>query len=206
MAESSSLGKALFRERKAHRWTTRQLADKAGISHTTISRIERGERLQVEMETVRRLASALDMTPDELLGTSRPLDAPPPASLLGPTVLIPIVNISLAAGTTVYGETRETVPFPAERVRGRALVAARVTGDCMEPEIRPGDIAIVDIGNRSPRTGQLVVVLLEDGGMVVKRFSRDSEGPLLEDAKGGRYRPNGAKVQGVLVSILRDVD
>lgn len=158
------------------------------------------------METVQRIATAFDMTPDELLGTSRPSASPPSASLLGPTVLIPIVNISLSAGATVYGETRETVPFPAERVRGRSLVAARVTGDCMEPEVRAGDVAIVDIGNRSPRTGQLVVVLLEDGGMAVKRFGRDTQGPLLEDAKGGRYRPNGAKVQGILVSILREID
>jgi len=78
-----------------------------------------------------------------------------------------------------------------------------VTGDCMEPEVKPGDSAIVDVANRSPRPGQLVAVLTEDGSMQIKRFERDESGALLLDNKGGSYRPNGAKIQGVIVYVGR---
>ena len=42
--------------------------DRAKINYTTISRIEHGEAKQVYIETVMRLAKALGMTTDALLG------------------------------------------------------------------------------------------------------------------------------------------
>ena len=37
----------------------------------------------------------------------------------------------------------------------------------------------------------------------MKRFGRDDLGPVLVDNKGGEYRPNGAKIQGVVVYVVR---
>lgn len=182
---------------------TRGLAGRAGIHHSHVSKLESGAIQFPNADIVKRLAAVFGMTSDELLGASRPTDTPPTGPQYGSVVLIPLVNISLSAGMTVYGETRETVPARAELAQGRQLVASRVTGDCMEPEIVAGSEAIVDISNRSPRPGDLVAVLMEDGSMNIKRFERDGVGPLLLDNKGGRYRPDGAKIQGVVVYVGR---
>jgi transcriptional regulator with XRE-family HTH domain len=56
----------LARRRKG--WTQQELAQRAGVNYVTISRIESGEAKQVYVETVMRLAKALDMSTDALLG------------------------------------------------------------------------------------------------------------------------------------------
>jgi transcriptional regulator with XRE-family HTH domain len=56
----------LARRRKG--WTQQELAKRAGVTYVTISRIEIGEAKQVYVETVMRLAKALDVTTDALLG------------------------------------------------------------------------------------------------------------------------------------------
>lgn len=67
----------LMRQRRIARLTQRELAEKAGLHPETVSRLERGATTgSPEAETLRRLATALDMTPEalfpEVLG-------PPPA-------------------------------------------------------------------------------------------------------------------------------
>lgn len=47
--------------------TQQQLADKAGVDATLISRLERGERQTASYETVVRLARALNLEPHELV-------------------------------------------------------------------------------------------------------------------------------------------
>lgn len=186
-------------------WTLRQLGEKAGLSHTTISRIESVDRVRVGVETLGRIAAALRKTSDELMGTVRPTTKVPSILPFGPTVKIPLVNISLSAGQTVFGETRETpISVPVDLAQGHQLVAARVTGDGMEPEIHPGDVVIMDLSSRSPRPGRLVAVLLEDGGMAVKRCEVDASGPLLVVNRGRSYRPS-QRVQGTLIKVIRDV-
>ncbi|MDA8189579.1 MAG: helix-turn-helix domain-containing protein [Dehalococcoidales bacterium] len=198
-----SFGEAMREERERRGWSKNELARRSGLDPSYIYRLETGRVVSPSIETVRRVADALGLTPRDLLGPQMPSTVPPSAPRFGPVVLVPLVNISLAAGQTIYGETRESVPVPAELVPGRTLVAARITGECMEPEIKPGDTAIVDVSARAPRIGDLVAVLMEDGSMNVKRFDRDRSGPVLIDNKGGQYRPNGAKIQGVVVYVGR---
>jgi transcriptional regulator with XRE-family HTH domain len=47
--------------------TQQELADKAGVTQTTVARIER-DAVQPEITTIRRLAAALDVRIAELLG------------------------------------------------------------------------------------------------------------------------------------------
>lgn len=65
----------LLRQRRLAKLTQRQLAMRAGIHPETISRMERGAVVgSPEAETLRKLAAALETTPEqlfpELLGTS----------------------------------------------------------------------------------------------------------------------------------------
>ena len=67
------------------------------------------------------------------------------------------MNISLAAGATVYSETREPpIPIPAALVQGLQLVADRVTGACIEREIPAGGGGQGARGDQRPRRGQPV--------------------------------------------------
>lgn len=66
----------LMRQRRLARLTQRELASRAGVHKETISRLERGAVAgSPEAETLRKLASALALSPEqlfpELLGTSR---------------------------------------------------------------------------------------------------------------------------------------
>ncbi|WP_089722142.1 helix-turn-helix domain-containing protein [Candidatus Entotheonella palauensis] len=49
-------------------WSQKVLSQRSGIHPVQISRLLRGERTRVEAETIRKLAKALDVTSDYLLG------------------------------------------------------------------------------------------------------------------------------------------
>lgn len=54
--------------KKKKGWNQKQLADASGITQATISRIESGEVEQLKSEALKRLAEALDVTVDYLVG------------------------------------------------------------------------------------------------------------------------------------------
>ena len=66
--EDMLLSNRLRKIRRAQDLTQQELAKQAGVNYVTISRIESGEASQVYVETVMRLAKALDVTTDMLLG------------------------------------------------------------------------------------------------------------------------------------------
>lgn len=202
--ERQGVGAVIKREREVRGWKRAELARRSGLSGGYINRVEEGSVKVPGVDQVQRIAAAFGISPDELLTPAiRDISTAPNSYVVRPVVQVPIVNITLAAGQAVYGETNETISVTADLAPGRRLIGARVVGNCMEPEIMAGDVAIVDIADRSPRDEDLVVLLLEDGSMAVKRFrQRDSE-PFLVDNKGGEYRPNDAKIQGLVVAIER---
>src|SRR5450631_233822 len=74
-----SLAATLRSLRQLHGWTQRQLCLEAGVSQTTISFIEKGRAEKVRAETLTRLAQALAVSPDTLLGRVRRAGPPPVA-------------------------------------------------------------------------------------------------------------------------------
>ena len=79
MAKSpSSTGKKIAELRKQRGYTQKELAEKMGIAWTLISDYERG-KLRLHDAVLRRLAAALEVSTDELLGlkaTERPIGKP----------------------------------------------------------------------------------------------------------------------------------
>jgi len=185
-------------------WTQPELAARANLSKSFVSEMETGKKPNPRGATLQKLAAAFGLTTDELLGAAPRASTIPPQSVRwGSVVTVPIVNVTMAAGQAYYGETGDAVPVAAELAISRTLVASRVTGNCMEPEIMDGDLAIVDISQQHPPSGSLVAVLMEDGNMMVKRYEVREDGSILLDNKGGEYRPNGAKIQGQVVAMNR---
>jgi transcriptional regulator with XRE-family HTH domain len=57
----------LKRVRGEYPLTIRELAEKSGVSHDTITKVENGHRA-AQPRTVRKLAAALGVAPKELMG------------------------------------------------------------------------------------------------------------------------------------------
>jgi predicted ATPase/transcriptional regulator with XRE-family HTH domain len=114
---SSPFGEMLRAFRVRAGMSQEALAEASGVSVRTISDLERGQRPSAHLETVRLLASALDLSSDErrrLIESARPV---------GP--------VSASSSRTRIGESRwsASIPAPATPLVGRAseldeLVAA----------------------------------------------------------------------------------
>ncbi len=61
------IGERLRKARTRKLWTQEELAEKAGISQSTIVNIER-DQAEPHFRTIRKLAKALDVDPSILLG------------------------------------------------------------------------------------------------------------------------------------------
>ena len=95
------------------------LAEASGVSVRTISDLERGQRMSAHLETVRLLASALDLSSDErrqLLALARPGDVPVDAQ--------PTASPSIAFGSTRW---TASIPLTATPIVGRASELGALT-------------------------------------------------------------------------------
>jgi transcriptional regulator with XRE-family HTH domain len=81
--ESGVVGGNLAVIRKRRMWTQARLADEAGVSPTTVSGIESGRISRPHFGTLRKLARALEVEPEELVSLpgSEGSDAPSSLSL-----------------------------------------------------------------------------------------------------------------------------
>ncbi len=67
MLTMTKIGDRLRRLRRERMLTQLQLAERAGVAHTTISRIESGAIEYPRFDTIRDLAAALGVDPAELV-------------------------------------------------------------------------------------------------------------------------------------------
>lgn len=182
------------------------LARRADVSHSYVSKLENGLVKRPGAVTLSRVAMALGYASIEELVRSAPT-APPrqvretPAPFASDVVAIPIVGRA-SAGTTYLGE----VHISAEEAAGRPLKAIRIDGDCLVPDVEPGDTAIIDVG-AIPQDGEMVVVLdTSTGDTHAKWFHRTPEGaPELHrnDGPPVSLTPGPWQLQGVVVRITR---
>lgn len=186
--------------RNRRNWSQRTLGERAGVSHSTVSRLERGITHQSDLETLAKLYRALGETLE--LGDIVP-STPPPPHIFGAVAELIVQEQTVSAGFGIWSDTQERYFVAAEDARGRRLVAARVTGDCMEPDLAPGDLVIFDMGRLEPNEDEAVVCTTEDGQVLVKWFKRDDQGVLLLDNKGIEYRLNGLKIEGTVYGSFR---
>jgi transcriptional regulator with XRE-family HTH domain len=68
MAESAHIGKKLKEARMRRLLTQEELAEKAGVSPSTVVNIERDQTVP-HFRTIRKLAHALDVDPTSLFGS-----------------------------------------------------------------------------------------------------------------------------------------
>jgi transcriptional regulator with XRE-family HTH domain len=204
---------AYIRERRLERGLTQEeIGDAVGVSHSSVSKWERGRQEGMDFVTLRNLAAVLGDDAETLEALLRDEPRPAaPAPLPEPSREIPAYDIgTIAAGPRGRTEVHHWESVPLSQTRGRMLRAAIVSGDCMGDEVRPGDTVLFD-RNPNPRDGQLVVAVLLDEGPdemgqgVLKRFFKLNGKVKLAPNVGDPIivAADRVRIEGVVVEVRR---
>lgn len=189
--------------RESRGWSQGQLASRAGVEHSTVWRIEARKIASPGVDIMRKLSAALGVDLGEITG-DRPLPRRR-VEIVSGVAHVPLMRVrAQAAAAPVWDDTRESVPVPLDVAAGRPNIrAAIVSGDCMEAYAPPGERIVFD-PDMTPQDRDMVVVTTEDGSTLVKWFRIDPLGrAYLRAADGTEMRPNGAKVEGVVLWVAR---
>lgn len=149
--------------------TQHQLAEKAGMKRSHISRIEMGAYQTFKIEMLNCLAYGLGRSTSELVdliyGQSAERALETPEQILERLRLVHPVTVPIYEDYPLHAgapaEPMDYAPVQKDRAKGRNLEGYIVHGDCLKPEIQDGDIIIVD------RDGQI------DIGNIVACLFRD---------------------------------
>jgi repressor LexA len=121
---------------------------------------------------------------------------------------IPFVGRIAAGGPIDAVGTDEYLEIDRQYASDPGCFALKVKGDSMiEDGIFDGDFVIIK-PNPSPRNGEVVVALLEDGSATLKRFFKEKGRYRLEPANKN-YQPievagdSNLSIQGVVVALFR---
>lgn len=79
MDDPQGLGERLRRARESRGWNQRELARRAGVANSAVSRLEGNEAVKPDFDTIVKLAIALECTLDYLAGREEPPNEYEPA-------------------------------------------------------------------------------------------------------------------------------
>lgn len=154
----------LRQQRKARGWTQAQLAQRLGVTASTVAMWETGKRVPPAGKG-RVLAEMLGTTLDGLLGEA--------AAGRGN---IPVLG-RVAAGQPMQA-TQEVLdwepPLCSAHPSGEYF-ALQIQGQSMSPRMQPGDVVIVR-RQEDCSSGEVAVVLVGDEEATVKRVKKDASG------------------------------
>ena len=169
--------------RKMHGLTQRELGDKVGVKHNTISGYESGIN-EPEQDLLFKIASALEISVNDLF--------PPTTASIpdDPDIFAPQLKKVPLLGTTAAGE-----PILSEEhfegyvgTTANADFCLRVIGDSMVGiGIYDGDIVFVKSQNEA-ESGQVVVVRIDGDAVTLKRFYRHA-GSVILQSENPAYPP-----------------
>ena len=116
---------------------------------------------------------------------------------------------TVAAGAPIEAVAgSETIAVPEDIVAVRdTYYALRVSGNSMiDEQIRDGDVVIVK-DRQSADNGEMVIALLDDADVTLKKFYRDSGRIRLQPANPELppllVKPDRVQIQGVVVGVMR---
>lgn len=183
-------------------WSLGMLADRAGVDKGHLSVLLRGKVPNPGAATLGKLAAALGVDLSEITG-ERPLPRRQVQIFEGGAA-VPVMQRRVHAGQSAWDDTSETVYVSLFlKARHPNVKAAVVTGDCMEPWVMAGENVVFDPDQR-PVDRDMVIVTDDEGETMVKWFRLDDDGqPYLLAADGTTLKPNGAKIEGVVVAAYR---
>jgi repressor LexA len=123
----------------------------------------------------------------------------------GKTIELPLVGL-IAAGEPIEAiEENDTIGIPADLVRDDNAYVLKVKGESMIDEgIWSGDFVVVE-RNFSPRNGDVVVALLNNAYVTLKKFYRETNRIRLQPANAA-LKPiycRDVAIRGIVRAIIR---
>ena len=180
------LSKNIKKLRKERKMTLDELAAKIGTSKQTIHRYENGIITNIPSEKVEQLASALGVTPSELMGWNEQI--PNNAGIMPISVKkLPILG-DIACGEPIYA-SEEHESFASANDTLDADFCLRAHGDSMiGARIYDGDIVFI----RSQSTvdnGEIAAVIINDEATLKRVYYYPNEEKLILSPENPRYAP-----------------
>ena len=175
--------------RQSRGLTQQQLAELIGVSRSTVAMWETGEH-QPDLDTVSKLATILKVSVDFLLGKTEdptPLEQrlkdQPWYVELRP---IPVYNGANAGDIGTFPDDRNIVMWISVPKKGPGKYGVIVHGDSMEPDIKDGDIVVIDPDVAIDNGSKVIVII--DGQAYVKKIYFQNNVIVLQSLNS-RYPP-----------------
>lgn len=180
-----------------------ELARKAGISAKSLWNYKNG-KTEPKGEMIAKIAAAAGVRPEWLFAGKPPMIDEPPASALKAEqprpgyAYIPLYNVAAGAsnnGRTVHEERAvDVLAFKEDwirqevRARPSDLRLIYVEGDSMEPDLRAGDIVMLDHTDTLAKREGIYVIKM-DGALLVKSLQRLPGGIVKVISRNQAYEP-----------------
>ncbi|SDF41231.1 XRE family transcriptional regulator [Desulfovibrio legallii] len=204
--EAGAFARRLAQRREALGLRKQDLAERMGLSLTTIQQYERGQWPRGEHAV--RLARTLGCSLDWLLAGRGDAGGgvleTPDARL----IMVPMVEARLSAGTGSFetgGEVLRHYAFRWDFLRRKGnpsrMVLLRVSGDSMQPRILHNDVVLIDQSQSDPVPGRIYAVGVED--MVYLKIVNAEPGRLILSSANPSYAPIEAATGEQLADLVR---
>ncbi|HET8587148.1 MAG TPA: transcriptional repressor LexA [Candidatus Limnocylindria bacterium] len=191
--------------------SVREIADAVGLASTSavhhhLTALEREGLLERGAKLTRalRLTTRVEPTPRRRVSDRRvtPFRMPVERDVL----TLPVLG-EIAAGQPIeaYDNAAETLDVPGSMQARDGSYVLRVRGKSMiDALIDDGDFVIVQ-PQATARDGDIVVALLEDNGVTLKRFYREKDRVRLQPANASMepIYANELQIQGKVVGVIR---
>lgn len=202
--EEETVGELLKRLLSQKGMSQRKLANLSGVDRGYINSLVKGRRGSITLRIARKLASALDESPEIFLRSTTYQPKESHEDLLERYRItmpasVPIYEeLALHAGEPV--EPLDYVPVPREQARGKRLEAYIARGHCLEPEVKDGNIIIIDRDGEID-TGDIVACLVQ-GELRLARLRKIADELYLENNER-RIKLEEAQVAAPVIEVRR---
>ncbi len=201
-----TIGEHIRVARRRREWTQTDLGSRLDMEQPTISDLERDVRSPTGEEAL-VLAQVLGVTVGWLLGEP---ERPPQLSIRERVAQwaedipyeIPVIDQEVHAGFGAGACILERAYWPAPMVRGRNIIGLRIRGDCLRPDIEPGDTVFLD-RDQTAVPGKIVVASVGDQVHICRVGSRSGRLWLVNNETDMPVEE--AQVEGVVIQLNRDL-
>ena len=191
--------------RKLKRMTQKELGEKIGVKHNTVSGYENGTN-EPEQDILFKIAAALDVSINDLFPETRSDTTNIRRRKKG--VRIPVLGY-VVAGIPIEAieDIIDYEEIDEELARTGDFFALQVRGESMEPVLYEDDVVIV---RKQPTadTGDIAIVLINGDEATIKKIKRERDGVMLIGYNTAVYEPhfyNNEEIENLPVQILGKV-
>lgn len=209
----SLLGSKIKELRLSRGWSQEMLAIRSGLSRSHISMMELRKYVHPRADVLLKLARAFDIPVDELYwaagyetGTRTERRVETPEEILERLRLAHPVSVPVYIEFPFHaGEPTEPVQYVyRERAKSidKNIEGYVVHGNCLEPDIKDGDVIIVDRDGQIDN-GNIVACLLHDFGHLYLARLREIAGERYLENNDGRIKLDECQVSAPVIEVIR---